>query len=62
MTAAVRVAKTLLDEHADIPREAVTTVVAQLMEAEISGSTPNSLPCYPRTSIPAGRMANSTCS
>ncbi len=36
MTAAERVAKTLLDGHADILREAVTTVVAQLMEAEIS--------------------------
>jgi putative transposase len=36
MTAAERVAKTLLDEHPDILREAVATVVAQLMEAEIS--------------------------
>lgn len=30
------VAKTLLDEHADILREAVALVVAELMEAEIS--------------------------
>ncbi len=36
MTAAERVAKTLFDEHADMFREAVTAVVAQLMEAEIS--------------------------
>ncbi len=36
MTAAERAAKTLLDEHADVIREAVATVVAQLMEAEIS--------------------------
>jgi len=36
MTAAGRAAKTLLDEHADVIREAVATVVAQLMEAEIS--------------------------
>jgi len=36
MTAAERAAKTLLTEHADILRDAVATVVAQLMEAEIS--------------------------
>lgn len=36
MTAAGRAAKTLLDEHADVIREAVAAVVAQLMEAEIS--------------------------
>jgi putative transposase len=36
MTAAERAAKTLLDEHPDVLREAVATVVAQLMEAEIS--------------------------
>jgi len=36
MTAAERAAKTLLDEHADVLREAVATVVAGLMEAEIS--------------------------
>ena len=36
MTAAERAAKTLLDEHADVLRDAVATVVAQLMEAEIS--------------------------
>ncbi len=36
MTAAERAAKTLLDEHADILRDAVALVVAQLMEAEIS--------------------------
>ena len=36
MTAAELVAKTLLDEHADVLREAVTVAVAQLMEAEIS--------------------------
>lgn len=36
MTAAEHVAKTLFDEHADMFREAVTAVVAQLMEAEIS--------------------------
>lgn len=36
MTAAERAAKTLLDEHADVLREAVAMVVAQLMEAEIS--------------------------
>ncbi len=36
MTAAERAAKTLLDEHADVIREAVATVVAQLMEPEIS--------------------------
>lgn len=36
MTAAERAAKTLLDEHGDILREAVATVVASLMEAEIS--------------------------
>ena len=36
MTAAERAAKTLLTEHADVIRDAVATVVAQLMEAEIS--------------------------
>jgi transposase-like protein len=36
MTAAERAAKTLLDEHPDVLREAVATVVAGLMEAEIS--------------------------
>lgn len=36
MTAGERAAKTLLSEHADVIREAVATVVAQLMEAEIS--------------------------
>lgn len=36
MTAAERAAKTLLDEHGDILREAVAAVVASLMEAEIS--------------------------
>mgnify|MGYP001160711903 CR=1 FL=1 len=36
MTAAERAAKTLLDEHADILRDAVAMVVAELMEAEIS--------------------------
>ena len=36
MTAAERAAKTLLDEHADVLREAVALVVAELMEAEIS--------------------------
>ena len=36
MTAAERAAKTLLTEHADVLRDAVATVVAQLMEAEIS--------------------------
>jgi hypothetical protein len=36
MTAAERAAKTLLDEHADVLKEAVAMVVAQLMEAEIS--------------------------
>lgn len=36
MTAAERAAKTLLDEQADVLREAVAMVVAQLMEAEIS--------------------------
>jgi transposase-like protein len=36
MTAAGRAAKTLLDEHADVIRDAVAMVVAQLMEAEIS--------------------------
>ncbi|MGH8983255.1 MAG: IS256 family transposase [Acidimicrobiia bacterium] len=36
MTAAERAAKTLLDEHADVLHDAVATVVAQLMEAEIS--------------------------
>ena len=36
MTAAERAAKTLLDEHADVLRDAVAMVVAQLMEAEIS--------------------------
>lgn len=36
MTAAERAAKTLLDEHADVLREAVAMVVAELMEAEIS--------------------------
>ncbi len=36
MTAAGRAAKTLLDEHVDVLREAVATVVARLMEAEIS--------------------------
>lgn len=36
MTAAERAAKTLLTEHADILREAVAMVVAELMEAEIS--------------------------
>lgn len=38
MTAADRAAKSLLDEHADVLREAVATVVAQLMEAEIGAS------------------------
>jgi transposase-like protein len=36
MTAAERAAKTLLDEHPDVLRDAVAMVVAQLMEAEIS--------------------------
>lgn len=36
MTAAGRAAKTLLDEHPDVLRDAVEMVVAQLMEAEIS--------------------------
>jgi putative transposase len=36
MTAAERAAKTLLNEHGDILREAVAAVVASLMEAEIS--------------------------
>ena len=36
MTAAERAAKTLLSEHADVLRDAVASVVAQLMEAEIS--------------------------
>ncbi|MGH7345834.1 MAG: IS256 family transposase [Candidatus Rokuibacteriota bacterium] len=36
MTAAERAAKTLLDEHPDVLRDAVATVVAELMEAEIS--------------------------
>lgn len=36
MTAAERAAKTLLTEHADILRDAVAMVVAELMEAEIS--------------------------
>jgi transposase-like protein len=36
MTAAEQAAKTLLDEHADVLRDAVAMVVAQLMEAEIS--------------------------
>jgi transposase-like protein len=36
MTAAERAAKTLLDEHADVLRDAVAMVVAQLMEAEVS--------------------------
>jgi transposase-like protein len=36
MTAAERAAKTLLDEHPDVLREAVAMVVADLMEAEIS--------------------------
>jgi putative transposase len=36
MTAAERGAKTLLSEHADVIRDAVAMVVAQLMEAEIS--------------------------
>ena len=36
MPAPELVAKTLLDEHGDVLREAVTMVVAQLMEAEIS--------------------------
>ena len=36
MTAAERAAKTLLDEHPDVLRDAVEMVVAQLMEAEIS--------------------------
>jgi len=36
MTAAERAAKTLLAEHPDVLRDAVATVVAQLMEAEIS--------------------------
>ena len=36
MTAAERAAKTLLDEHADVLRDAVALVVAQLMEAEVS--------------------------
>jgi transposase-like protein len=36
MTAAGRAAKTFLTEHADVIREAVATIVAQLMEAEIS--------------------------
>ncbi len=36
MTAAERAAKTLLEEHSDILRDAVAMVVAQLMEAEIS--------------------------
>jgi transposase-like protein len=36
MTAAERAAKTLLSEHADVIRDAVATVVAQLMEAEIT--------------------------
>lgn len=36
MTAAGRAAKTLLNEHADVLREAVAMVVAELMEAEIS--------------------------
>jgi putative transposase len=36
MTAAERAAKTLLDEHPDILRDAVAMVVAELMEAEIS--------------------------
>lgn len=36
MTPAERAAKTLLDEHPDVLRDAVATVVAQLMEAEIS--------------------------
>jgi len=36
MTAAERAAKTLLDEHADVLRDAVAMVVAQPMEAEVS--------------------------
>ncbi len=36
MTTAEVVRKTLLDEHADLLKEAVAVVVAQLMEAEIS--------------------------
>jgi len=36
MTAVERAAKTLFDEHADVLRDAVVMVVAQLMEAEIS--------------------------
>ena len=36
MTAAERAAKTLLDEHPDVLRDAVEMVVGQLMEAEIS--------------------------
>jgi putative transposase len=36
MTAAERAAKTVLSEHADVIRDAVALVVAQLMEAEIS--------------------------
>jgi len=36
MTAAERAAKTLLDEHPDVLRDAVALVVAQLMEAEVS--------------------------
>jgi transposase-like protein len=36
MATSERVAKTLLDEHTDILREAVALVVAELMEAEIS--------------------------
>jgi putative transposase len=36
MTAAERAAKTLLNEHADVLRDAVAMVVAELMEAEIS--------------------------
>lgn len=36
MTATERAAKTLLDEHADVLRDAVAIVVTQLMEAEVS--------------------------
>ena len=37
MTAPERAAKTLLNEHPDVLRDAVAMVVADLMEAEISG-------------------------
>jgi putative transposase len=46
MTIEEVVRKVLLDEHADVIREAVKAVAAELMEVEVSGRRPDDRPTH----------------